>query len=315
MKRVFLLMLFLLSLIVSNANAQVTSLGASTESITILLSGAAATNEAVYNLTWSSPSGGVTTAIGATSGATPVTALAGPDGSPTRVVDNISVYNADTAAVTVTVNKKVGSTSYPILKQSLPAAATLTWNGRSGIAIGATTAVANVGAVAGTGVTVSEQGNGVIQKSVFTLSSATMTAADATQGVGTKIYDFPEGRIFILGATGSNTFTTTSAILTTLNGSVSCRWGVGTVTQTNATLATTEQDIIPVTTFTSGATINAANTATTAALATAAQFDGTATAKDAYFNISVPGATDIDADATVSVNGTVTITWVFLGDY
>lgn len=166
-----------------------------------------------------------------------------------------------------------------------------------------------------TGLTGLELGDGILHQTVFTFAAVPLTIADATVGVGSKIYDFPEGRIYIVGATGTMAFTTTSVLASTLNASVSCRWGVGTTTQVNATLATTEQDILPVTTFTSSATINVANTATTAALASPAVFDGTGTAKDAFFNISVPTATDIDADATVTCTGNVIISWIFLGDY
>lgn len=164
-------------------------------------------------------------------------------------------------------------------------------------------------------VTVSERGIGVIHKTTFTFTNMPVSVLDTPQGGGVQVYSWPEGRIFILGGTGSATFTTSTAIASTLNSGVSCRWGLGTVTQSNATLATTEQDLLPVTTFTSSTTINVVNTATNSALAAAAQFDGTATAKVAFFNISVPTATDIDADSTVLVNGSITIAWIQLGDY
>lgn len=171
------------------------------------------------------------------------------------------------------------------------------------------------GAAAGAGVVATERGDGIIHQTLLTLTAQPVTMADATQGGGVKIYDFPEGRISILGATGSLAMTTTSALASTLNASKTCQWGVGTTTQANTTLATTEQDLIPNTAWTSGATINVANTATNGALAASAQFDGTGTAKDAYLNLAVAGATDIDGDATVTVTGTVLITWINLGDY
>jgi hypothetical protein len=154
-----------------------------------------------------------------------------------------------------------------------------------------------------------------LQKTTLTFANTPITVRDTEQGGGVKIYDFPAGRIAIIGATGSVGFTTTSALASTLNAGVSCRWGVGTVTQANATLATTEQNIIPVTTFSSSATINVAPTTVPNALAASAQFDGTSTAVAAFLNVSVPLATDIDANATVVANGTVTITWINLGDY
>jgi hypothetical protein len=172
-----------------------------------------------------------------------------------------------------------------------------------------------VGTASGTGVVASERGNGIVQQTLLTCTNVSLTMRDTQQGGGLKVYTFPEGRILVLGATGTMTFTTTSVLASTLHASVSCRWGLGTVTQSNATLATTEQDLLPVTTFTSSATISVANTATNAALAASAQFDGTSTAKAAFLNISVPTGTDIDADATVLANGTMLVSWAYLGDY
>jgi len=297
------------------ANAQLASLSSTADLITIVMAGAPATTQPNYSVTWSTAGGDMTNAAGPLTGVTAVTAVTGPESGVVRNVSDVVIYNADTAAVTVSVRKTVSGTSYVLLRQSLAPAQTLTWNQRTGVQLSSTTASGAGAATTLTGMSVTESGNGVVQKTTFTFTNWTPTVADATTGVGTKIYDFPEGRIFVLGSTGSCTFTTTSVLASTLNASASSRWGVGTVTQTNATLATTEQDLLPVTTFTSSATINVANTATTGALAAAAAFDGTATAKDAYFNISVPTATDIDADATVAINGSVTITWINLGDY
>jgi hypothetical protein len=174
---------------------------------------------------------------------------------------------------------------------------------------------AGVGAKNGATVAATEYGDGTVHTTVLTLTATPLTVRDTQQGNGVKIYDFPVGRIAILGATGAVNFTTTSAIATTLKSGVSSRWGVGTVTQANATLATTEQDLIPVKTFLSSTTINVEPTLVPGALAATAQFDGTSTAIAAFLNVSVPGATDIDADATVTATGNVTITWINLGDY
>lgn len=168
------------------------------------------------------------------------------------------------------------------------------------------------------GLTYQEFGDGAVNRSVLTLAALVQTIRDTTspaQGGGTKLFTFPEGRIYMIGATGSLTFTTTSILANTLNTGVTCQWGLGTVTQANTTLATTEQNLLPVTAWTAGTTINVANAATTAALASPAVFDGTATAIAAFLNTAVAGATDIDADATVAINGTITLTWAYLGDY
>lgn len=173
----------------------------------------------------------------------------------------------------------------------------------------------NAGAKNGTTVTVAEAGNAVIHQTVFTLTALPITMADASQGGGVKIYTFPEGAITILGASGTVTVTTTSAILTTLNGGVTCNWGVGTTIQASATLATTEQDLLTVSAFTSSTVINVAPAAASKGRTAApACFDGTATAKEAYLNLAVASATDIDGDATTVTTGTITLTWAFSGD-
>lgn len=309
----------LLTLLASVSYGQVVTLTDSNQSVTVGLASAPATTQPTYLVTWRGI-GGPVDAVGSTTGSTAVTMLSGTTQDGPKHIESVQVYNRDTASVTATVRKVVSGTAYPLVSATIPVGGTLVWTKEQGIRVldsGGSNATATVGAVAGTGVTVAETGHGSYRTTTFTLTNMPMTIRDTTspaQGGGQKIYDFPEGRIFILGATGTATVTTTSAIASTLNSGVSCRWGVGSVTQANATLATTEQDILPVTTFTSGTTINVANAATTSALAAAAQFNGTTTALDAFFNISVPTATDIDADATVAVNATITINWVFLGD-
>ena len=178
--------------------------------------------------------------------------------------------------------------------------------------------VENVGAVASNGGTVSvvERGVlGLLQKTDFTFTAMPLTLLDASTGAGAKIYDFPEGSIYILGAFGSVYEVTTSALATTLNTGVTYNWGIGTVTQSNGTLATTEQDILPTTNGTASATINVAGAvAPGARVAAGAYFDGTGTAKDAFFNVGIAGATDIDGNATTLWTGTASIIWMFLGD-
>ena len=162
-------------------------------------------------------------------------------------------------------------------------------------------------------VSVSEKGDGTFHQTILTLTAVPITMRDTEQGGGVKIYDFPIGRICRLGATGVIAVTTTSAIASTLNAGVTCNWGVGSTTQASATLATTEQDFVNVTAFTSSATIDVAGAdATGVGLGVLASLDGTSAAVDAYLNLAVAVATDIDANATVTVSGTVKITWVNL---
>lgn len=162
-------------------------------------------------------------------------------------------------------------------------------------------------------VSVAEFGDGTFHQSVFTLSAVPVTVRDTQQGGGVKIYDFPLGRIQRIGATGTVAVTTTSVLADTLNTGVTCNWGVGSTTQASATLATTEQDFVNVQAFTASATIDVAGANSTGVgPGVLASLDGTSTAVDAFLNLAVAGATDIDADATVTVSGTVKITWVNL---
>lgn len=160
-----------------------------------------------------------------------------------------------------------------------------------------------------------EEHTGALHRTTLFFNNYAMTLLDAQNGVGSRIYRFPEGRILVHGATGSIAPTTTSALATSLNTGVTYNWGLGTTTQANGTLATTEQDVLPTTAGVASATINTAPAVSNGKLAAAAQFDGTATRKDVYLNIGLATATDIDGDATILVNGVVVITWSQLGDY
>ena len=280
----------------------------STESLTAVLSGAPSTTQPKYSVI-SSSNNISAQAQGAMTGSTAVTLLTGA--GAVQEIKAVHIYNEDTSTILVTLAKVISGVSYTQASISVPAASTLQWdeNGLVVLTGTATAPTASVGAASVATVSANEQIAGFVHQTTLTLTDLAITMRDTEQGGGAKIYDFPEGRILILGAVASIAVTTTSAILTTLNGGKTCNWG-----QASATVATTEQNLIPVTAFTSSATIDVAGATATAALAASAQFDGTATAIDAYLNLAVAGATDIDGDATVTVDGTVTLTWVFLGD-
>lgn len=155
-----------------------------------------------------------------------------------------------------------------------------------------------------------------VHKTIIDLADlGVLTLLDATVGLGTKIYTFPVGRILIHGARLKNlAVTTTSVLASTLNASKTLSAGVGSTTQANGTVATTEQDIVNVFGPTSSATINVAGTAASGNGPSAPfSLDGTGTAIAAFFNIGVPTATDIDGDATVTVTGMAEITWSNIG--
>jgi len=169
---------------------------------------------------------------------------------------------------------------------------------------GVTTAVKNA-------YKITERGTDVVHKTVFTFINTPLTVADATTGVGVKIYTFPVGRILPLGAAGTINITTTSVLASTLNASSTMAWGLGTVTQAgNTTLATTEQNFLQTTAITSSATIDVAGAdAAGVGLAVVTPFAGVSTATALFLNFAVATATDIDADATITVNGVANVYW------
>jgi hypothetical protein len=146
------------------------------------------------------------------------------------------------------------------------------------------------------------------------LNNVAQTVVNGTEYQGTKIFDFPQCRMNVLGVTATLQQKTTSALASTLNASSTGAISLGTATASATTLASTMVDFLPSTAFVSSATVNVAGTAVTAALAASAQFDGTATAKDLYLNTAYATTGDVDADATQTISGTVVITWVNLGD-
>lgn len=175
-------------------------------------------------------------------------------------------------------------------------------------ALGAT--LAGVGAAAGTGV-VAAEGVLVPNKTVLTFSAVSVTMTDATTNGchgSQKIYDFPEGLIAIdsvitdLAITaGAGGITDTAAVVV----------AIGTVANAadNATLTSTEANILPSTTATLTGGVGAAKGESTAYTV----LDGTATAVDAILNIAVPDAGSTASD-TMAVTGTVTIVWHKVGD-
>ena len=169
--------------------------------------------------------------------------------------------------------------------------------------------------VGGIGVTAQHiaLGKGYIQ-TTLTLNNVAQSIVDGTEYQGTKIYDFPECRMYVVGAVATLQQKTTSTLASTLNASSTGAIGLGTATASATTLATTMQDIIPTTAFTSSATINVAGAAVGAVLAAAAFFDGTGTAKDLYLNTAFATTADVDGNATQTISGTVVITWSNLGD-
>lgn len=171
----------------------------------------------------------------------------------------------------------------------------------------------------GVTVTATEDGSGLINKTILNLASTPLSVASITTGNGVggvKIYDFPQGRILMLGCMADLILTIDAgdqADFTdaTPEGDV----GVGSVTPANADgLGTdaTDDDFSTATAFTMAAYSAAPQIPSEAAL----QFDGTSTALDMFVNALVDAA-DIDdgVTSTVYVSGKIVCHWINLGDF
>jgi poly(3-hydroxybutyrate) depolymerase len=138
-------------------------------------------------------------------------------------------------------------------------------------------------------------------------TSVTITDNGAAGGSGNiKLLDFPSGNITILGATTDLTITRGN---TNISATASNLVSVGTAQagSDNATLTDTEADIAP-----SLTTAMTAGVSTSKGKSHSSQIKnvgGTSSTTSAYLNIAIPDA-DISASSTVTVTGTIRITWV-----
>jgi len=163
------------------------------------------------------------------------------------------------------------------------------------------------------GVTVSEKGDGVIHKTVLTLTNVALAVTfgdDTVGGHGTlQLYDFPAGHIKFLGghqvlglAAGAGGIADDAV----LDAGV----GSATVSAADETLATTEQNIVTKADITLSGGAAAAQASINS---TDLTLDGSSTAIDAHLNVAVTAA-DITAHDTITLNGTITLHWLNLGD-
>lgn len=169
--------------------------------------------------------------------------------------------------------------------------------------------------VAADGLAIADTGVGVVQKTVFTFDAMELTVTDALAYASKQLYDFPEGRILVLGATGSLQFAVGSERAGTINDDASLTWSLGTAAASNITLSGTMINLLPKATKVLAADNDELNTASTNALAASAHIDGTGTALEAHLNVGFETNTQIDADGVLLVTGSITLTWLNLGDY
>lgn len=152
-------------------------------------------------------------------------------------------------------------------------------------------------------------------RTILALDDYRVLITHTTTGIAApKLYDFPEGRIQILGGTATLQYATRTVITSTLNAGVTVNISLGSAATADTTLSGSEVDIMASTSTTSPSVIDTYNTAVNAGLA-AVTLDGTSTPSDIYLNVAVPTDADIDGDATVGFRGWINFLWTNHGDY
>lgn len=183
------------------------------------------------------------------------------------------------------------------------------------VGIGVNSTAATVGAPATGYTAVSTIGNTGLIKTVITVPATAFVVVGGATGVGelgAKIYDFPEGQILLLGGGGTYTVTEADANITA-TAVVDVSVGTAAVAGGDDALGAdaTDDDLIDTASLTmSSSTATGSGVSNTSV----AKFDGTATAIDAYLNVSVQDAGISNDSATVTISGTVTLYWMLLGD-
>lgn len=94
-------------------------LNGTTESLKVVLSAAPASTQLAVTASWADQGATSGDSSLLTTGTTAVTVVAAPASGVSRWVGGFSVYNQDTAAATVTVQKLVGATAYTLFKGTI----------------------------------------------------------------------------------------------------------------------------------------------------------------------------------------------------
>lgn len=169
-----------------------------------------------------------------------------------------------------------------------------------------------LGAKNGAAVAVSETQIGPLKRTVFTITDLTVAMTDATTAGSHgkhKLYDFPAGLILVLGCV---TDLVVARVGTAIGAAAAVVGSIGSadVGTDNATLTSTEADIVPST----AATLSSGTGNFDGQSSSVAMIDGTTSAAKASLNLAVPDG-DSSGNDSLTVNGTVTLTWVSLGDH
>jgi hypothetical protein len=180
--------------------------------------------------------------------------------------------------------------------------------------------VPDAGLPNGATVIATEETSGIVNKTILDLASTPLSVASITTGSGVggvKIYDFPQGRILMLGCMADIILTIDAgdqADFTdaTPEGDV----GIGSVTPANADALGTDATDDDFSTATAFVMANYSDPEVQMPSEASLQFDGTSTALDMYVTALVDAA-DIDdgITSTVYVSGKIVCHWINLGDF
>jgi hypothetical protein len=172
------------------------------------------------------------------------------------------------------------------------------------------------GTVGAATVTAVEEGVGPVRVTTLTLAAFPITMTNANAYASGKIFTFPVGRIALIGSLATMAFAVAGTRTGTINDNSTVDWALGSVAASNVALTSTMVDMCAKEDEKAfAASGNGFSTSTSSALAAAAQFDGTTTPVPVYLNLGLSDADDIDGDTAITVNGTVILTWMHLGDY
>ena len=190
-------------------------LDATTKSLTVAMSGAAATTNPDFVAAWSDDTGTSFTegaTDGALNGASQVTLVAAPAASTRRIIKTVYIENKDTAAVTITVTYNNNGTLRTIAKVTLQVADTWSTDGTTDSTGALKQTLGTVSLTTGvTGVLPNTNG-GTGQSSAFTqygVTYASTTTALATSAAGTT------GQYLQANTSGAPTWVTPTAGVTT----------------------------------------------------------------------------------------------------
>lgn len=183
-------------------------LDATTKSLTVAMSGAAATTNPDFVAAWSDDTGTSFTegaTDGALNGSSQVTLVAAPAASTRRIIKTIYIENKDTAAVTITVTYNNNGTLRTIAKVTLQVADTWSTDGTTDSSGALKQTMGTVSLTTGvTGVLPNTNG-GTGQSSAFTqygVTYASTTTALATSAAGTT------GQLLQANTSGAPTWVT-----------------------------------------------------------------------------------------------------------